>query len=38
MQQFYLAVEARKLALIQNYNFSCYVNWRLDNKKSCAIL
>jgi hypothetical protein len=26
MQQFYLAVEARKLALIQNYNFSCYVN------------
>lgn len=26
MQHFYLALESRKVALLQNYNFSCYIN------------
>ena len=26
MQHFYLALEARKAALLTNYNFSCYIN------------
>lgn len=26
MQHFYLALEAKKAALLENYNFSCYIN------------